>query len=208
VPKTSTLKIVTSPPTSHVTAKPEAPKWVPAVLALGSNLGDRGEHLTRAAAELGQIAGIKVRKFSPIVESFALTQTGIDESKPKYLNSVLLVETNLKPKQLLAACRLIESEHGRVRLEKWGSRTLDVDIITFGSVIKDSKELTLPHPRAYQRGFVLVPWSLADPDAVLLGHGAVAELAAERADEVQVIEQQPLAEPSKQGKAAKKGSKK
>jgi 2-amino-4-hydroxy-6-hydroxymethyldihydropteridine diphosphokinase len=92
------------------------------------------------------------------------------------LNAVLLIHTSLKPKDLLAACRLVESEHGRVRVEKWGSRTLDVDIITYGSVLKTSKELTIPHPRAYQRGFVLVPWLLADAEAILPGHGPVAEL--------------------------------
>lgn len=147
-----------------------------AVLALGSNLGDRGEHLRQAAEELGQVPGIKVVKLSPLVESFAVTPAGIDESRPKYLNAVLLIHTSLKPKDLLAACRLVESEHGRVRVEKWGSRTLDVDIITYGSVLKTSKELTIPHPRAYQRGFVLVPWLLADAEAILPGHGPVAEL--------------------------------
>jgi len=170
-----------------VELKSPSPKKVSAVLALGSNLGDRGEHITRAAKQLGEIKGIKVSKVSPIVESFAITPTGIDECKPKYLNSVLLVETSLKPKELLAACRLIESEHGRVRIERWGSRTLDVDIITFGNVIKDSKELTLPHPRAYQRAFVLVPWALADKDAVLPGHGSVAELAADVSSQVWVL---------------------
>lgn len=147
-----------------------------AVLALGSNLGDRGDHLRRAAQEIGQVPGIKLVKLSPLVESFAVTPAGIDESRPKYLNAVLLVETSLKPKELLAACRLVESDHGRVRVEKWGSRTLDVDIITYGTTLKTGKELTLPHPRAYQRSFVLVPWYLADPDAILPGHGSVAEL--------------------------------
>lgn len=146
------------------------------MLALGSNLGDRGDHLRRAAQELGQVPGIKLVKLSPLVESFAVTPAGIDESRPKYLNAVLLVETSLKPKELLAACRLVESDHGRVRVEKWGSRTLDVDIITYGTTLKTGKELTLPHPRAYQRSFVLVPWSLADPHAILPGHGSVAEL--------------------------------
>jgi 2-amino-4-hydroxy-6-hydroxymethyldihydropteridine diphosphokinase len=163
-------------------------KAISAVLALGSNLGDRGEHLGKAAEQLGKIQGIKVSKVSPVVESFAVTASGIDESKPKYLNSVVLIETTLKPKELLAACRLIESEHGRIRIERWGSRTLDVDIITFGNVIRDSNELVIPHPRAYQRAFVLVPWSLVDVDAVLPGHGSVAELASGMAGEVWVLE--------------------
>lgn len=147
-----------------------------AVLALGSNLGDRGEHLRKAAQELGQVPGINAVKLSPLVESFALTLKGIDETKPKYLNAVLLIETTLKPKELLAACRLIESEHGRVRVEKWGSRTLDVDIISYGTVLKIGKELTIPHPRAHERAFVLVPWNLIDSDAVLPGYGSVQEL--------------------------------
>ena len=155
------------------------------MLALGSNLGDRGEHLRRAAQELGEVPGIKAVRLSPLVESFAVTPSGIDESRPKYLNAVLLIETTLKPKELLAACRLVESEHGRVRVEKWGSRTLDVDIITYGTLLKTGKELTLPHPRAYQRSFVLVPWSLADPEAILPGHGPVAELLDDLADNPQ-----------------------
>ena len=161
---------------------------VKAVLALGSNLGDRGEHIMGAATQLGQIEGIKLKKLSPIVESFALTPSGVDESKPKYLNAVALIETDLKPKALLAACQAVESSHGRVRVDKWGSRTLDIDIITYGDEVKANKELMIPHPRAYQRAFVLVPWALADPDAVLAGHGSVAELAKEYPDQVWVIE--------------------
>ena len=160
---------------------------VKAVLALGSNLGDRGEHIVEAANQLGRLEGIKLKKLSPIVESFALTPSGIDESKPKYLNAVALIETELKPKALLAACQSVESSHGRVRVEKWGSRTLDIDIITYGDELKSNKELMIPHPRAYQRAFVIVPWALADPDAILAGHGSVAQLAQELKDQVWVI---------------------
>jgi 2-amino-4-hydroxy-6-hydroxymethyldihydropteridine diphosphokinase len=73
--------------------------------------------------------------------------------------------------------RKIEDDHGRVRLVRWGSRTLDIDIIVFGSEIKSGKELTIPHPRAYNRAFVLVPWADIEPDAVLPGYGSVKELA-------------------------------
>jgi 2-amino-4-hydroxy-6-hydroxymethyldihydropteridine diphosphokinase len=161
---------------------------VKAVLALGGNLGDRGEHIQGAVAQLALVPGIKVKKLSPVVESYALTPTGIDETKPKYFNAVVIVETSLKPKELLAACQRVETEHGRVRLEKWGSRTLDIDIITYGDVIKSGKELTIPHPRAYQRAFVLVPWNLADAEAILPGHGPVAELAADMQNQVWVLE--------------------
>ncbi|MEN9715833.1 MAG: hypothetical protein RJA35_1300 [Actinomycetota bacterium] len=155
-----------------------------AVIALGSNLGDRGEHIQGAAAEIGQIEGVKLVKLSKIVESFAVTPLGVDESKPKYLNAIALVDTSLKPKELLASLQAVETSHGRVRLEKWGSRTLDLDIITYGDEVKAGKVLTLPHPRAYQRAFVLVPWAEADPEAVLPGHGSVAELAAEMEGQV------------------------
>ena len=73
-------------------------------------------------------------------------------------------------------------------LLRWDSRTLDIDIITFGSTLKATKNLTLPHPRAYERAFVLVPWMLLDPEAVLPGHGSVAKLAADLPDQVVVIE--------------------
>lgn len=150
---------------------------VTAVLALGANLGDREQTIRNAVTELDAIAGVKVKKLSPMVESFAFTESGIDESKPNYLNAVAQVKTTLKPKALLEAVRAIETKNGRVRLERWGSRTLDIDIITYGSEIRDSKVLTLPHPRAYQRAFVLVPWSLIDETAVLPGHGKVKDLA-------------------------------
>ncbi|MDE2409418.1 MAG: 2-amino-4-hydroxy-6-hydroxymethyldihydropteridine diphosphokinase [Actinomycetales bacterium] len=153
------------------------------VIALGSNLGDRGEHIQSAAEQIGAIEGVKLVKLSGIMESFAITPAGVDESKPKYLNAVALVDTSLKAKELLAALQNIENQHGRVRLEKWGSRTLDLDIIDFGGQIKAGKELLLPHPRAYQRAFVMVPWAQLDPEAILPGHGSVAELAADLAED-------------------------
>lgn len=154
-----------------------------AVIALGSNLGDRGEHIQSAAEQISAIEGVKLVKLSGIVESFAITPAGVDESKPKYLNAVALVDTSLKAKELLVGLQHIENQHGRVRLEKWGSRTLDLDIIDFGGQIKAGKELTLPHPRAYQRAFVMVPWAQLDPEAILPGHGSVADLAADLAED-------------------------
>jgi 2-amino-4-hydroxy-6-hydroxymethyldihydropteridine diphosphokinase len=108
----------------------------------------------------------------------------VDETKPNYLNGVVQIQTTLKPKELLEEIRRIETEHGRVRLERWGSRTLDIDIITYGDVLKAGKELTIPHPRAFERAFVLVPWAMLEPDAVLPGHGSVKELAAPMQKEV------------------------
>jgi 2-amino-4-hydroxy-6-hydroxymethyldihydropteridine diphosphokinase len=153
-----------------------------AVIALGSNLGDRGEHIQSAVQQIDAIEGVKLVKLSGIVESYAVTPAGVDQSKPKYLNAVAIVDTSLKAKELLAELQNVENQHGRVRLEKWGSRTLDLDIIDFGGQLKAGKELTLPHPRAYQRAFVIVPWAQVDPQGVLPGHGSVAELAQDLND--------------------------
>lgn len=155
-----------------------------AVIALGGNLGDRKATIKSAIKSIKEVDGISVIAKSPLFESFAATPEGIDESAPRYLNGVIEIETTLKPGDLLTKLRDIETEHGRVRLTRWGSRTLDIDIITYGSVIKDGKRLTLPHPRAYERAFVVVPWAEMDPSARLLGHGSVAALADGLRDQV------------------------
>ena len=148
-----------------------------AILALGGNLGDRKATIKAAIKDIKALDGVEVISKSPLYESFAATEDGPDESAPRYLNGVIEIETTLKPGNLLTELRKIETAHGRVRLERWGSRTLDIDIITYGSLIKDGKRLTIPHPRAYQRAFVVVPWAAMDPSAKLLGHGSVASLA-------------------------------
>ena len=147
------------------------------VLAIGGNLGDREANIRAAVEKIDAIKKVKIRALSPLVESYAVTSAGIDQSKPNYINAVLKVDTKLKPKKLLKEVRRIESELGRVRIERWGSRTMDIDIVTYADVVKSTKKLELPHPRAYQRAFVLVPWSQLDHDAVLPGHGLVRDLA-------------------------------
>ena len=161
-------------------------KAVKAVLALGGNLGDRYQHIKGAIKALDATDGIEVTGKSPLVESVALTESGLDASKPAYLNGVVQIETTLKPKQLLERVREIESEFGRIRVERWGSRTLDIDIIVMGDEMRATKTLTIPHPRASERSFVLVPWALLDPAAVLPGYGKVADLAAPLAAEVSI----------------------
>jgi 2-amino-4-hydroxy-6-hydroxymethyldihydropteridine diphosphokinase len=151
--------------------------WKIAVLALGSNLGDRGEILHSAIDQLGANAKIRVLEQSPLVESIALTESGLDDSKPNYLNGVIKIATKLNPKQLLKATADVELSHGRVRERRWESRSLDIDIITYENKKQVTKKLTLPHPRAHERAFVLVPWSLMDPEAELVGFGMVSELA-------------------------------
>lgn len=157
---------------------------VPAVLALGSNLGDREATIREAIAEIDGTAGVTVAAASSLVQTPAIKPAGVDRSAPRYLNAVVTIRTVLTPQDLLDALHRIESRHGRLREERWGDRTLDIDIIDIdGRVIEDDR-LTLPHPRAWQRAFVLVPWLELDPDAVLTGHGRADALRAAASDEV------------------------
>lgn len=155
-----------------------------AILALGGNLGDRVQTIRDAIAMLDAHPGITVKRESELYESFAMTSKGIDQSEPNYLNGVVEVATDLKPKKLLAVLNEVENHFGRVRLERWAARTLDIDIITYGSELIETKSLVVPHPRASERAFVLVPWAQLDPEAVLPGHGKVAKLAEPLSDQV------------------------
>jgi len=154
------------------------------VLALGSNLGDREGILTDALADLRALPGIELVRSSALVETPALTLHGVDESAPAYLNAVALVRTALPPHALLDALHDIERGHGRKRGERWGDRTLDIDIVTYGDRRSSDERLTLPHPRAHERAFVLVPWLQVDPRAVLPGRGRVSDLLAGTTDPV------------------------
>ncbi|WP_423921270.1 2-amino-4-hydroxy-6-hydroxymethyldihydropteridine diphosphokinase [Frigoribacterium sp. 2-23] len=147
-----------------------------AVIALGANLGDREATLRAAAASIADTDGITVIAASSPVSSIALTLTGLDDSKPDYLNAVMIVDTVLEARALLAVLNGLEDAHGRTRDTRWGDRTLDLDIVQFGDVVSDDRGLTLPHPRAAERGFVLEPWSQIDPEARLLNAGRVADL--------------------------------
>ncbi len=149
---------------------------VPVVLALGANLGDRAATLRSAVAALRRLPGLRLRAVSPVVESAPVG--GVEQSD--YLNAVVLADTSLGPWQLLGACQGVEAAHGRVRTVRWGERTLDVDVISYGDLTSTAPDLLLPHPRARERAFVLVPWVLADPRASLTtpdGPVAVADLA-------------------------------
>jgi dihydroneopterin aldolase/2-amino-4-hydroxy-6-hydroxymethyldihydropteridine diphosphokinase len=161
---------------------------VEVVLALGANLGDRAGTLRAAVAELDATPGLTVLAVSTPVETDPVG--GPDQ--PDYLNAVVLGVTTLPPEELLAACHRVEAGHGRERAVRWGARTLDVDVVAYGSpgspgeVVSDAPELTLPHPRAHERAFVLAPWHEVRPAATLrLPDGwvrPVADLLAEAAD--------------------------
>jgi 2-amino-4-hydroxy-6-hydroxymethyldihydropteridine diphosphokinase len=143
----------------------------PVVLALGSNLGDRMACL-RLGIEVLDRDGITAMAVSGVFET---TPVGGPE-QDNYLNAVLLAMSALPAQQILARCAAAESAAGRVRTVRWGPRTLDVDIITCDDEQRAGPDLTLPHPRAHERAFVLAPWLDVDPAAVLPGRGRVADL--------------------------------
>ena len=149
----------------------------PVVLALGSNLGDREAILT-AGLDALTAAGVRVTAVSAFAASVAVKPSGPDPSAPDYLNAVALAQTDLSPRALLDLIHTIEADLGRVRLEHWGDRTLDIDIVAYGSRIVAEPDLEIPHPRAADRDFVLGPWLEVDPDAELPGHGRADALLA------------------------------
>lgn len=142
---------------------------LPAVIALGSNLGDREATLRAAVQELAATPGITVLRASSLIETPALKPGGVDEEAPAYLNAAVAVRTTLEPRELLGVLHGIEAGHGRERLERWGDRTLDLDIVSMGGFRVDEPDLVIPHPRAHERAFVLAPWLEIEPDAVLGG---------------------------------------
>ncbi len=153
---------------------------VDVVLALGANLGDRAATLTAAVRDLAAVPGISVRAVSALVRT---APVGGPE-QPDYVNAVALVTTTLEPRPLLAAAQAVEAAHGRERSVRWGARTLDVDVVAWGApgaageVVSSDPTLTLPHPRAHERAFVLAPWADVDPAARLrLPDGSVAAVA-------------------------------
>lgn len=148
------------------------------VLALGSNLGDRDSTLDDAVDALRRLPGLRVDAVSRIHETVAVTEHGPDPSRPRYGNRVVVGRTDLPPEHLLDALLRIERVFGRVRAERWGDRTLDLDLVVQGDRVLDAPGLVLPHPRAHERAFVLQPWLEIEPDAVLPGHGRVRHLVA------------------------------
>jgi len=144
------------------------------VIAMGSNLGDRLDYLQGGLDGLFDTPRITFLAVSPIYET---TPVGGPE-QPDYLNAVVIAETSMPAQAVLERCLSLEDAYGRVRDERWGPRTLDLDLIIYGDEVTNGPGLTLPHPRAHERAFVLVPWHDADPQAQLPGYGPVADLLA------------------------------
>ncbi|MEV5436755.1 2-amino-4-hydroxy-6-hydroxymethyldihydropteridine diphosphokinase [Streptomyces sp. NPDC052682] len=145
-----------------------------AVVSLGSNLGNRLETLQGAVDALADTPGVRVKAVSPVYET---EPWGVEPgTQPSYFNAVVVVKTTLPPSSLLERAHAVEEAFHRVRDERWGPRTLDVDIVSYADVVSDDPQLTLPHPRAHERAFVLAPWHDVDPEAQLPGRGPVAAL--------------------------------
>jgi 2-amino-4-hydroxy-6-hydroxymethyldihydropteridine diphosphokinase len=133
-------------------------------IGLGSNLGDRAAHLSYAVDRLRSVdPGLAV---SPVFET---SPVGGPETQGPYLNCVVRMTTGLDPRALLALAQSIETGAGRVRDERWGPRTLDVDILLVEGVSLDDEDLVLPHPRMWDRAFVLAPLEALDPELVPAG---------------------------------------
>ncbi|MGO1506784.1 MAG: 2-amino-4-hydroxy-6-hydroxymethyldihydropteridine diphosphokinase [Microbacteriaceae bacterium] len=147
-----------------------------AVIALGANLGDRAETIRRAVLRISRLPLVDDVRLSELHETVALRPDGPDPDAPSYLNAVAVVTTRLAPQVLLGLLHAIEDEHGRERRERWGDRTLDLDLIVYGDMRSDDPHVQLPHPRAAERLFVLEPWLSLDPDAEIPGRGKVADL--------------------------------
>jgi len=145
-----------------------------AVLALGSNLGDRLGTLQGCVQAIGGLRDTDVLAISPVYETVPVG----GPAQPDYLNAVVVVQTGLQPRELLEAAHRIEANFGRVRAERFGPRTLDIDIISYAGQVSTDPVLTLPHPRAHERAFVLAPWHDIDARAELPGRGAVSQLLA------------------------------
>jgi 2-amino-4-hydroxy-6-hydroxymethyldihydropteridine diphosphokinase len=155
-----------------MSAAVQRPKRRRVVLALGSNLGDRMETLQGALDALFDAPGMEFVAVSPV---YATAPVGGPE-QPEYLNAVIVIDTALPAQLILDRAHGVEEVYGRVREETWGPRTLDVDVIVYGDQTSDDPTLTLPHPRAHERVFVLAPWHDVDPAAEIPGRGRVADL--------------------------------
>ncbi len=144
-----------------------------AVVALGANIGNPKEQMDLAVAMLRESTDVVA------LSSYYITKPVGGPEQPDYINAVCILESELPATDLLSLLHGIEKSLGRERIEKWGPRTIDLDLIQYGALLSSATELELPHPRAHERRFVLEPWFEIDPDAILLTHGKISELLAQ-----------------------------
>ena len=141
-----------------------------AVISLGANIGDTKANLDLAIGLLREATQVLA------VSSYLQTKPVGGPEQPDYLNAVAIVESELPAKDLLALLNGIETAMGRTREIHWGPRVIDLDLIQYGGLLVNDEKLTLPHPRAHERRFVLAPWFEIEPEAVLLTHGRISDL--------------------------------
>ena len=141
-----------------------------AVISLGANIGDTKANLDLAIGLLREATEVIA------VSSYSQTKPIGGPEQPDYLNAVVIVESELPAKDLLALLNGIETAMGRTREIHWGPRVIDLDLIQYGGLLVNDEKLTLPHPRAHERRFVLAPWFEIEPEAVLLTHGRISDL--------------------------------
>jgi 2-amino-4-hydroxy-6-hydroxymethyldihydropteridine diphosphokinase len=132
-----------------------------AVILLGSNLGNRQEYMQQARNKIAVQVGYIIQN-----SSFYETKAWGNETQPDFLNQVLICETNKLPQEVLTGCLSIEKELGRDRKEKWGSRTIDIDILYYENEIIATPELKIPHPYLHERRFTLAPLAEILPDFI------------------------------------------
>jgi 2-amino-4-hydroxy-6-hydroxymethyldihydropteridine diphosphokinase len=159
-----------------------APAQVVACLAFGSNLGDRERHIHQALAALAAGPAVTVLRVSRLYE----TPPWGPVAQGRYLNACAAVSTTLSPRALLDLCLAVERAGGRERLVRWGPRTLDIDVLTYGDVKLAEPDLVIPHPRMMERAFVLVPLIDVAPGLVVNGEPVAAALA--RLDRSDIVE--------------------
>jgi 2-amino-4-hydroxy-6-hydroxymethyldihydropteridine diphosphokinase len=139
-------------------------------LSIGANLGERVEALQYAVDELAALGWIVA-----VSDVYETDPVGGPE-QPDYLNAVVVLETEASPAEVLATAQAAEQGRGRTREIRWGARTLDVDVLAYGQTVSDDPDLTLPHPRATERGFVMIPWAQVDPGFALPDGRTVGEV--------------------------------
>ena len=141
-----------------------------AVISLGANVGDPKANLDLAVALLREATDVIA------VSNYLQTKPVGGPEQPDYLNAVAIVESDLPAKDLLALLNGIETAMGRTREIHWGPRVIDLDLIQYGGLLVHDEKLTLPHPRAHERRFVLAPWFEIEPEAILLTYGRISDL--------------------------------
>ena len=157
------------------------------VLAIGGNLGDVPVTLMHTVEALSYMEGFQIEDVSPIMRTKPVLAPG-QAPQPDYWNAVVIGSAIASPDELFAQTSRIERELGRERHERWGARTVDIDIIQIEGLASADPVLTLPHPRARERAFVLAPWLLCEPDAILEGVGRVSDLLAGTPDREGIID--------------------